>query len=158
MVVGQATNNGNPKSASGGRHINRTLGEENRLELLVRRCARGAQDQQRRGKSFMVVGQATNNGGLFGDENHTWLLVRQTTTKIQSPTPAGGILIDHWARKIIHSCWSGDPPEADKLRQRRTSPTTAERRTSYARGGRVPTTAEIFLSLITIKNIGAQYA
>jgi hypothetical protein len=89
MVVGQANNNGNPKPDSGGRHINRTLGEENRLELLV----------------------------------------RQTTTEIQSPTPAGGILIDHWARKIvhgfwsgdqqrrrkiIHSCWSGDPPEADK--------------------------------------------
>ena len=88
-VVGQANNNGNPKPDSGGRHINRTLGEENRLELLV----------------------------------------RQTTTEIQSPTPAGGILIDHWARKIvhgfwsgdqqrrrkiIHSCWSGDPPEADK--------------------------------------------
>ena len=37
MVVGQANNNENPKPDSGGRHINRTLGEENRLELLVRR-------------------------------------------------------------------------------------------------------------------------
>jgi len=154
MLCSLATNNG------GGNHI----------WLLVRRSARGGQVQQRRGIfNFwdlqnppqagdiiigLVVGQATNNG----EEIHSWLLVRQTTKEIQSPTPAGGILIDHWARKIIHSCWSGDPPEADKLRQRRTSPTTAERRTSYARGGRVPTTAEIFLSLITIKNIGAQYA
>jgi hypothetical protein len=93
-VVGQANNNENPKPASGGRHINRTLGEENRLELLVRRpatadylarkiihgCWSGKQPWQ--SKSFM-------------------LLVRQTTTKIQSPTPAGGILIDHWAKKIV---------------------------------------------------------
>jgi hypothetical protein len=28
MVVGQANNNGNPKPDSGGRHINRSLGEE----------------------------------------------------------------------------------------------------------------------------------
>jgi hypothetical protein len=37
MVVGQATNNGNPKPASGGRHINRSLGEGNHSWLLVRR-------------------------------------------------------------------------------------------------------------------------
>jgi hypothetical protein len=60
-VVGQANNNENPKPDSGGRHINRSLGEG----------------------------------------NHTWLLVRQTTTEIQSPTPAGGILIDHWEKKIV---------------------------------------------------------
>jgi hypothetical protein len=61
MVVGQANNNENPKPDSGGRHINRSLGEENRLELLV----------------------------------------RQTTTKIQSPPLAGGILIEHWEKKIV---------------------------------------------------------
>jgi|LakMenEpi03Aug12_release.lakeMendotaPanAssembly.Ray.scaffolds.fasta_scaffold152929_3 hypothetical protein len=79
MVVGQANNNGNPKPDSGGRHINRSLGEENRLELLVRRpttarkivhsCWSG--DQQRRiiwrGKSYMVVGQANNHG----NRNHS---------------------------------------------------------------------------------------
>jgi len=110
------SNNGKPKPVApeadklyGGRHINRTLGEENRLELLVRRCAKGAQVQQRRGKSFIVVGQAMRQ--------------RRTspTTAIQSPSrlrrtssTAGGILIDHWARKIIHSCWSGDAPKAHK--------------------------------------------
>jgi hypothetical protein len=61
MFVGQANNNGNPKPDSGGRHINRSLGEE----------------------------------------IHSYLLVRQTTTEIQSPTPAGGILIEHWAKKIV---------------------------------------------------------
>jgi hypothetical protein len=99
------SNNGNPKPVApeadklyGGRHINRTLGEENRLELLVRRCAKGAQVQQRRGKSFMVFGQATNNGGgksfivvgqamrqrrtspTTAEENRSWLLVRRPTT------------------------------------------------------------------------------
>jgi hypothetical protein len=29
------------------------------------------------------------------------LLVRQTTTKIQSPPLAGGILIEHWEKKIV---------------------------------------------------------
>jgi hypothetical protein len=81
MVVGQANNNGNPKPDSGGRHINRSLGEENRLELLV----------------------------------------RQTTTEIQSPTPAGGILIDHWARKFINSCWSGKQHRKSKARLRRAA-------------------------------------
>jgi len=38
----------------------------------------------------MVVGQATNNGG------------------------------DYWVREFIHSCWSGDAPEAHEFRQRRT--------------------------------------
>jgi hypothetical protein len=68
----------------------------------------------------MAVGQAINNG----NRNHSWLLVRQTTTETHSPPTAGGILIDHWARKIIHGCWSGDAPEAHKFRQRRTGPTT----------------------------------
>jgi hypothetical protein len=54
MVVGQATNNGNPKPASGGRHINRTLGEENRLELLVRQTTMAIE-------IIHVVGQANNN-------------------------------------------------------------------------------------------------
>jgi hypothetical protein len=56
-----------------------------------------------RGEKLMAVGQAINNG----NRNHSWLLVRQTTTETHSPPTAGGILIDYWAKKITHGCWSG---------------------------------------------------
>jgi hypothetical protein len=77
-VVGQANNNGNPKPDSGGRHINRTLGEENRLELLVRRPTTARKivhgfwsgDQQRRRKIIHSCwsgdppeADKSNNGG-----------------------------------------------------------------------------------------------
>jgi len=81
---------------SGGRHINRSLGEGNRSLLLVRQTTMAIE-------IIHVVGQANNNenpkpdsGGrhinrTLGEKIHSWLLVRRPTT----------------AREIIHGCWSG---------------------------------------------------
>jgi hypothetical protein len=121
MVVGQATNNGG------------LFGEENHTWLLVRQTTMAFE-------IIHVVGQANNNGNpkpvppeadklsggrhinrTLGEGNRSWLLVRQTTMENQSPPPAGGILIDHWAREIIHGCWSGDQQRQSKARLRRAA-------------------------------------
>jgi len=90
----------------------------------------------------MVVGQASAEGG----QDPTTAVVpsrlsrdeQMPTTAIHSPPTAGGILIDYWAREFIHSCWSGDTPEAHEFRQRRTSPTTAREASDQKKALKIP--------------------
>ena len=98
MVVGQANNNENPKPDSGGRHINRTLGEENRLELLVRRCAKGAQVQQRRRKII--------HSCWSGDQQRRRKIIHSCWSGDQQRRR--GAQVQQRRRKIVHGCWSGD--------------------------------------------------
>jgi hypothetical protein len=127
MVVGQASagggeanNNGKPKSAYGGRHINRLLGDENRSWLLVRRPPEADKLRQRRTGSARG-GTSANNGR---EENRSWLLVRRSTTaEIENPGKMDDMVVGQAMRQ--RRTGSTTAIEADELRQRRTGPTTA---------------------------------
>ena len=74
----------------------------NQMLLLVRRYARGGQVTPKADKLRQRRTSYARGGQVTPKENHSPSRLRRTSSM------ADGRLIDHWAREIVHGCWSGD--------------------------------------------------